>query len=148
MIDAHVAEITKAQARQAQEQKELQVKQAQEERQAMAKVEAALLQRIDQLSQEVKHLTHRHTLEVKDLKNKHESAMKDLRHKLDEVVQKQASTVKRVNRVDEKFSGLMDDIDRQAQAHLQAELSSQASLPSGSGQSLPSSHFAPTSNAR
>lgn len=140
LIEGQVADLKKAQVEQIGELKRMQAKQAEEHRKAMAKVEATLLHRIDQLEQEVKRQAHQHTAEMRQLANKHGTSMDRVQRQLDEVVRQQAGTVDRVNRFDEKFSGLMDDIDRQAQAHLQAELSSQTSQSFSSGQLAPTSH--------
>ncbi|GAC94106.1 predicted hydroxylase [Pseudozyma hubeiensis SY62] len=140
LIEGQVADLKKAQVEQMGELKRMQAKQAEEHRKATAKVEATLLHRIDQLEQEMKRQAHQHTAEMRRLANKREASMERVQRQLDEVVRQQAGTVDRVNRFDEKFSGLMDDIDRQAQAHLQAELSSQTSQSFGSGQLAPTSH--------
>lgn len=73
---------------------------------------------------------------------KHEAAIQGVRQEireLGELVRSQGGTQELVNKLNERFTGFLDDIDRQAQAHLQAELAAQ---PSGSD------HFAPTSNTR
>lgn len=147
-IEGQRAVILEAQMAQAEECKQAAAKEAEEQRQATAKVEATLLHRIGQLSQEVNNLAQQHKLEIRDLKSRHEAALKELRQKLHEVAGQQVDTVQRVKKFDEKLSGLLDDIERQAQAHLQAELSSQTLQPSDIGQPVPSTHFAPTSNVR
>uniref|UniRef100_V5E5X5 JmjC domain-containing protein n=2 Tax=Kalmanozyma brasiliensis (strain GHG001) TaxID=1365824 RepID=V5E5X5_KALBG len=139
-LEEHVAQLTKTQIKHAAEQARAQ--------QTNAQMQATLLQRIDQLSSEVKTLTKVHAAEVKSMQDKHELEVRKLRLRMDEVARQQTASDVRVDKLDDKFQGLFDDIDRQAQAALQAELSTQSSQAASSGQVMSGDHFVPLSNAR
>ncbi|CBQ72951.1 related to c-module-binding factor [Sporisorium reilianum SRZ2] len=144
MIQTQLGEISAAMAKQAEEHKKQQAKQDDNHRKALAKMEATLLQKLDQQSSQMMSERRKHQEEIRDLRQKLDEVVRQQ----NEIVRSQASSGEQVGKLNEKISTLLFDIDHQAQAQLQAELATRSSQPSGSGQAMPSAHFAPTSNTR
>ncbi|CDS01203.1 hypothetical protein [Sporisorium scitamineum] len=146
MIDTQVGEITATLAKQEEERRH-QAKKDDDLRRTVTKMEATLQSMVQHNARMIS--------EGREREQKRQEEIKGLRQGMDEVIRqqneimrRQASSDEQVGKLNEKISGLLHDIDQQAQAQLQAELATRSSQPTGSGQAMSSSHFAPTSNTR